>query len=153
MSPETRQQLIALALGIVFIIGFIVFAQRLGQFLRGRQQKQPTVAEEITSAPEARISPSPTPSERRGFGILNVLNRLLGRKEAGREEEIEKALTPTPALAELLITPTPEVVQLGRGAVNGQPKIIPKTGLETSLLVAFISLFGAGMALRSRKLQ
>lgn len=151
MSPETRQQIIALALGIVFIVGFIVFAQRLGQFLRNRQQAERPVAEEVTVTPEAEITPSPTGEERRGFGILNLIGRLFG---GGKEEKIEEVtITPTPtqALAELPVTPAPEAGQAQQVFINGKPTVIPQTGPETSLLIGFITLLGTGIVLRSRK--
>lgn len=61
MSPETRQQIIALVLGLVFILGFVLFAQRLGQFLRDRQQKTQTTATTLLSSP-TRTPVTPTPS-------------------------------------------------------------------------------------------
>lgn len=71
MSPETRQQIIALALGVIFIIGFILFAQRLGQFLRTRQQADGVANETITPSPTAEavtdgfiVSPTPLAVDR-----------------------------------------------------------------------------------------
>lgn len=63
MSPESRQQVIALVLGLVFIVGFVLFAQRLGQFLRDRQQKKSEVSGVATSlSPTPVVAyPSPTP--------------------------------------------------------------------------------------------
>lgn len=64
MAPETRQQIIALVLGIVFIVGFILFAQRLGQFLRDRQQQNKVASEKISPTPTPKVvtfTVSPTP--------------------------------------------------------------------------------------------
>lgn len=64
MSPETRQQIIALVLGLVFIVGFVLFAQRLGQFLRNRQQQAKVASGAVTPTPstpsKVLISPTPT---------------------------------------------------------------------------------------------
>ena len=114
MAPETRQQLIALVLGIVFIVGFILFAQRFGQFLRNRQQQGKVASE--------KISPAPTSS-------LN-------------NESQKGILSPTP------------IVYRANGTMqtqNTQPRSIPSTGPETTLLVSFIGMLGAGIVLRGKK--
>ncbi|MBI3282878.1 LPXTG cell wall anchor domain-containing protein [Candidatus Curtissbacteria bacterium] len=54
MTPETRQQIIALVLGLIFIIGFVVLASRIGQFLANRGQ--------TTRVASGQISPTPSPS-------------------------------------------------------------------------------------------
>ena len=59
MSPESRQQLIALVLGIVFIVGFVFFAQRLGTYLRSRSVGNKIASETITPTPEPIVSVSP----------------------------------------------------------------------------------------------
>lgn len=66
MAPETRQQLIALVLGIVFIVGFILFAQRLGQFLRNRRDQSQIASSSTTVSPtpkktDPKVSPTITP--------------------------------------------------------------------------------------------
>lgn len=62
MSPEGRQQLIALALGLVFIIGFVLLAQKIGQILYDRQTKAKVASGQISpTAPPSAIRPSPTP--------------------------------------------------------------------------------------------
>lgn len=59
MAPETRQQIIALVLGLIFIVGFVLFAQRLGQFLRDRQQKTKSAVISISPTPSVPVLPSP----------------------------------------------------------------------------------------------
>ncbi len=60
MSPESRQQLIALVLGIVFIVGFVFFAQRLGTYLRSRSTGSKIASESVTPSPEPVVSVVPT---------------------------------------------------------------------------------------------
>ena len=67
MAPETRQQLIALVLGIVFIVGFILFLYSLGQFLRNRRDQSQIASSNTTVSPtptkkvDPKVSPSITP--------------------------------------------------------------------------------------------
>lgn len=82
MSPETRQQLIALILGIIFIIGFILFAQRLGNFLRNRQNQDKT-----TNTASKMMQLSPTP--------VNTIDRLNGSARIATPTPIRIATAPS----------------------------------------------------------
>ncbi len=113
MNPETRQQIIALILGVIFIVGFILFAQRLGQFLRSRQQG--------SKVQNVQITPTPTPMQ--GFKVAT--------DRSTNEPTYDK----------------PGVISGGKS-----PTTVPQTGPETILLPSLVTLLGAGMYLRSKKI-